>query len=150
MALIKRKAAHHEFEIVEEFEAGIELAGHETKALRSGMGSLEGAHIIIRGGEAFLVGMHVPAYQPANAPADYDPDRPRRLLLHKKEIGKLAGYERQKGLTIVPISVYNKNRNLKVLIAVAKGRKKEDKRRVIKEREEKRRMDREIKRGLAE
>ena len=145
MSLIEHKKARLNYEILEEYEAGMELLGHEVKSIRAGQGKLEGAHAIIRGGEAYLVGMFVPPYQPGNTAKDYDPGRTRKLLLTKKELAVLAGVEGQKGLTIVPLRVYNKGRTLKVLLGVAKGRKKYDKRAVLKERDTKREMDRTLK-----
>ncbi|MDB5225253.1 MAG: SsrA-binding protein SsrA-binding protein [Candidatus Adlerbacteria bacterium] len=145
MSLIEHKKARLNYEILEEFEAGLELLGHEVKSLRAGQGKLEGSHAIVRGGEAYIVGMHIPPYQAKNTPADYDPDRSRRLLLTKKELQQLADYESQKGLTIVPLKVYNKGRNLKVLVAAAKGRKEYDKRAVLKERDSKREIERTLK-----
>jgi SsrA-binding protein len=139
-----RKASFH-YEILETFEAGMELLGFEVKSLRGKKGSLEGAHVTIRGGEAYLIGMHIPPYQPANTPEEYDPARNRRLLLTKKEIGRLSGIERQKGLTIVPISVYNKNKKLKIMIAVARGKKKHDKREILKKRDAERHIARTLK-----
>ena len=144
MALIENKKVFFNYEILEKFEAGIELLGFEVKALRRGMGSLEGAHVVIRGGEAFMTGATVAPYQPNNTPADYDPKRNRRLLLTKEEIARLAGLESKLGLTIVPISVYNKGRKLKVEVASVRGKKKFDKRDTIKKRE----SDREIRRTL--
>jgi SsrA-binding protein len=140
--LISHKKARLEYEILEEFEAGLELLGFEVKALRKGQGKLEGAHIIIRGGEAFVVGMSIPPYQMKNTPDTYDPERTRKLLLTKKEIGGLAGSERQKGLTIVPLSVYNKNRKLKVRVALARGKKQRDKREDLKKKDTKRDIER--------
>jgi SsrA-binding protein len=135
MDLIQHKKARFDYEILEEFEAGIELIGLEVKSLRTSQAKLEGSHVIVRGGEAYVVGMVISPYQPTNTPEGYDPNRVRKLLLTKKEIEELAKYEGQKGLTIVPISVYNKGRNLKMRVAVARGRKKYDKREVIKKRE---------------
>ena len=103
--------------------------------------SLEGAFVIVRGGEAYLINANVPSYQPKNAPKDYDPLRNRKLLLTKKEISTLSGSEKI-NLTIVPISVYNKGRKIKVEIALVKGKKKYDKRESIKKRD----TDREIRR----
>ena len=147
-ALLQNKKVHFNYDILETFEAGMELFGFEVKSLRRREGSLEGSHISVRGNEAFLLGATIPPYQPKNTPTDYDPARNRRLLLTKKEISKLSGLESQKGLTIVPISVYNKNRKLKLEIGVARGKKKYDKRQTIKARESKRHIDREIKRSL--
>lgn len=145
MALIEHKKARLNYEILEEFEAGLELLGTEVKSLRAGQGKLEGSHAIVRGGEAYVVGMHIPPYQPKNTDKDYDPDRSRRLLLSKKEIMALQGYESQKGLTIVPLRVYNKGKVLKLLVAAARGRKAYDKRAVLKERDTKREIERTLK-----
>jgi SsrA-binding protein len=142
--LIEHKKARLNYEILEEFEAGLELLGGEVKALRGKLGKLEGSHVVVRGGEAYLVGASIPPYQPNNMEEDYDPERTRRLLLTKKELSRMAGFEGEKGLTIVPISVYNKGKLLKLRVAVARGRKKFDKRAVIKKRE----TDREIRRTL--
>lgn len=144
MSLISNKKAYFDYEILQKYEAGIELLGFEVKSLKGGQGSLLGAYIAVRGGEAFVVNMQIPPYQPANTPTNYDPLRTRRLLLTKKEISQLLGEEGQKGLTIVPLSVYNKGRKLKVEIAVVRGKKKYDKRQAIKKRD----SDREIRRSL--
>ncbi|HEY4519837.1 MAG TPA: SsrA-binding protein SmpB [Candidatus Paceibacterota bacterium] len=145
MALIENKRAHLEYTILEEFEAGVELLGTEVKSLRAKRGKLEGARILVRGGEAYLVGASIPAWQQANAPVKYDPERPRRLLLTQKEILQVAEAEGQKGLTIIPIRVYNKKRVLKLLLAIARGKKKEDKRQYLKERDWKRQIERTLK-----
>ena len=144
MALIKNKKAYFNYEILEKFEAGIKLLGFEVKSIKQGHGSLRGAYAIIKESEIFLVNAYIPPYQPANAPKDHDPYRERRLLLNKKEIARLVGFEKQKGLTIVPLSMYNKRGKIKVEIAVARGKKKHDKREVIKKRD----MEREIGRKL--
>ena len=145
MSLVQNKKAHFNYEILERYDAGIELFGPEVKALRDSHGSLEGAHVIVRGGEAYLIGMTIPPYQPGNTPKDYDPMRNRRLLLTKEQLAELAAKESAKGLTIVPISVYNKGRNLKVELAVVRGKKAYDKREVIKKREASRDVLRDIK-----
>mgnify|MGYP003394072034 CR=1 FL=1 len=145
MVLIRNKKAHLDYEFLEKIEAGLELKGFEVKSLREGRGNLEGARIIARGGEAYLTGATVPAWQAVNAPKDYDPARPRRLLLNPKEIAQVASAEGQKGLTIVPISVYNKGRNLKLEIAIARGKKKADRRQDIKKRDAKRSAERTLK-----
>ena len=145
MNLIEHKKARLEYETLEEYEAGIELFGWEVKSLRARHGKLEGSHIIVRNGEAYIVGMSIPPYQPANTPKGYDPERSRRLLLTKKELATLSGMEGQKGLTIIPISVYNKGDKLKMRIAVARGRKKYDKRAVLKKRDTEREMRRTLK-----
>ncbi|MEK9167762.1 MAG: SsrA-binding protein SmpB, partial [Patescibacteria group bacterium] len=135
MALIHNKKAGFNYEFLEKHEAGIKLLGFEVKALKNGQGSLEGAYVIVRGEEAFVVGMQIPPYQPANTPKNYDPMRPRKLLLAKKEIRALAGIEDKKGLTIVPVSVYNKKQKIKVEIAVGRGKKQYDKRESIKKKD---------------
>jgi SsrA-binding protein len=143
--LLQNKKAKLNYEILETFEAGIELFGYEVKSLRAKHGSLEGAHVVIRGGEAYLIGAHIPPYQQNNSPKQYDPYRNRKLLLNKKELAELVGVERQKGLTIVPISVYNKSSKLKLSIALVRGRKKYDKRDVLKKREINRTIERTLK-----
>lgn len=145
MALVEHKKAYFDYEILEEIEAGLELLGTEVRSLRAGRGKLEGAHIVARGGEAYLVGASIPPWQKANAPAGYDDERSRRLLLSQKEIARVASAEGEKGLTIVPISVYNKGRKLKLKIGIARGKKKIDKRHQIKARDEKRRIERTLK-----
>ena len=140
--LIDNGKIHFDYEIVESFEAGIELLGFEVKAIRAKKGSLEGSHVIVRGGEAYAVNMFVPPYQENNTPQDYDARRNRKLLLSREEIRKLADLESGKGLTIVPIKVYNKGTVLKLSIGVVRGKKKYDKRESIKKRE----TDRDIRR----
>lgn len=145
MALIENQKASFDYSFVEKMEAGLELYGYEVKSLRGGQGSLKGARVVARGGEAYLVGASIPAWQVANAPKSYDPERPRRLLLSRKEIAHISSAEGEKGLTIVPISVYSKGRCLKLSIAIARGKKKQDKRHSIRSREEKRRIQRTLK-----
>ena len=145
MATVQNKRVGFDYTILEEIEAGLELFGFEVKSLRAGHGSLKGARVVARAGEAYLVGATIPAFQPANAPKSYDPERTRKLLLSIKEIAHVAAAEGEKGLTIVPIKVYNKGRNLKLLIAIAKGKKQQDKRQSIKSRDEKRSIDRTLK-----
>jgi len=142
---IDYKKARFDYEILEKFEAGIELLGFEVKSIKGNHGSLDGSYVIVRGGEAYVMNMFVPPFQENNTPADYEPRRNRRLLLGKKEIKRLADMELGKGLTIVPISVYNKNKLLKVTIAVVRGKKKFDKRESIKKRETDRTVRREFK-----
>ena len=153
--LIENGKATFNYEIGEKLDAGIELFGFEVKALRAKHGSLEGAHVTIRGGEAFLIGASIPAYQPKNTPADYQPERNRRLLLTKKEISELSGgaggkksvaaVRKGKDLTIIPLLVYSIGRKIKVKIGLATGKKKFDKRETIKRRETDRDLRREFK-----
>ena len=145
MPLISNRKAHFNYEILEKFEAGIELLGLEVKSLKASQGSLEGAHVVVRGGEAYIVNMNIPPYQPSNTPKDYEPLRNRRLLLTKKEIEELSKEENKKGLTIVPLSVYNKGRKLKLEIALVRGKKQFDKRETIKKRD----TEREVRRSFA-
>ena len=145
MNLIEHKKARGDYEILEEFEAGLELLGLEVKSLRARHGKLEGSHVVIRGGEAYIVGMTIAPYQPGNTAKEYESGRTRKLLLTHKEISSLASYEGQKGLTIVPLSVYNKGNVLKLRIAVARGRKKYDKRALLKKRDTEREIDRTLK-----
>lgn len=134
-----------DYETLEKYEAGIELLGSEVKSVRGGHMSLEGAFVIVRGGEVFLINANIPPYQMKNTPVDYDQLRNRKLLLTKKEIVELAQSEKNKSLTIVPISVYNKNRKIKIEIALVRGKKKHDKRETIKKRETDREIRREFK-----
>ena len=144
MSLIDNKRASFDYSIMETMEAGLELFGFEVKSLRAGNGSLKGARVVARGGEAYLVGATIPPWQQANAPASYDPERSRRLLLSKKQIAQVLSAESEKGLTIIPLSVYNKGRNLKLEIAIARGKKAHDKRESIKKRD----TDRDIRRAF--
>lgn len=145
MALINHKRAHFDFEILETFEAGLSLLGTEVKSVRGGQGKLEGAYVIIRGKEAFLVGASIPAFQKKNVSASYDAERPRKLLLTQKEITLLELKSEKQGLTIVPIKLYNKGSKLKLEIAIARGKKKQDKREQIKKRDVGRDIERTLK-----
>lgn len=135
MLLVEYKKAGLRFAPIETFTAGIELYGHEVKALRNKLGSLEGARVVVRGGEAFLVGMTIPPYQTKNTPESYDPERPRRLLLTKKELAQLGAEESKKGLTIVPFEVYSVGRLVKAKIGIARGKGKADRREDLKKRD---------------
>ena len=145
MTLITNKKAHFSYEILERYESGIELLGIEVKAVRLKRGSLEGSHVTVRGGEAYIIGMTIEPYQAGNTPKGHEPTRNRRLLLTKKEIAELSSHESKKGLTIVPLGVYNKYRKIKVEIAVVKSKKTHDKRETLKKRESERDVMREIK-----
>jgi SsrA-binding protein len=145
MNLLENSRAGFDYEILEKLEAGLDLYGHEVKSLRNKLGSLKGARVVARGGEAYLVGATIPAWQLANAPKGFDAERPRRLLLNKKEIVHIASAESEKGLTIIPLSIYNKQRHLKLSLAIVRGKKVHDKRATIREREEKRRIQRTLK-----
>ncbi len=147
MALISHKRARYDYDILDTYEAGISLFGTEVKSLRGGQGKLDGAYVVIRGGEALLVGASIPPFQQKNAPGDYDPERARTLLLTAKQLVELEQKSEKQGLTIVPLSLYNKGRLLKLEIAVARGKKKTDKRQSIMKRETDRNIRRELKRG---
>lgn len=141
---IEHKKAYFNYEILDTYEAGIELLGFEVKSVKAHQGSLEGAHVIVRGGEAYIVGMHISPYQVKNTAESYDPVRTRKLLLSKKQIAELGDKEGTKGLTIIPLSLYSKNSRIKVAVGVARGKKKFDKRETIKKRD----TDRDIRREL--
>ena len=144
--LAENKKAHFDYEILEDYEAGIELLGLEVKSLRTRGAILDGSYVTIRGGEAYIMQMGIPPYQPSNTPDGYDPLRIRRLILSKEEIRELADVDNGKGLTIVPIRVYTKGPKVKIAIGVARGKKTFDKREAIKKRD----TDREIRRTLKE
>jgi len=140
------KKARFDYEFLETFEAGISLFGHEVKSVRANRADLTGAYVVVRGKEAFLVNATIQPYQIANMQEkSYDPDRLRKLLLNKKELGILEKEENKKGLTLVPISLYNKGRNIKLSFAIARGKKQTDKREKIKERDSKRDIARTLK-----
>jgi len=142
---LSNKKAHFDFEILKTYEAGLVLSGHEVKSIRTGKGKLTGGHVIVRGGEAYVTGMSINAYQPLNTPKNYDPERPRKLLLSKKELAELEQHTETERLTAIPIKLYNHGRNIKLEIAVARGKKKHDKRESLKERDSKRDIERTLK-----
>jgi SsrA-binding protein len=143
--LITNKRATFDFEILEIFEAGVSLLGTEVKSLRGGQGKLDGAHIIIRGKEAFLVNASIPPYQKANARKDFDAERVRKLLLTQKEIQALERDGEKQGLTIIPMKWHSVGAKIKLQIALARGKKKQDKRESIKARDVQRDIAREVK-----
>ncbi|HEX8591418.1 MAG TPA: SsrA-binding protein SmpB [Candidatus Paceibacterota bacterium] len=145
MSLIENKKARLRYTVLETFQAGIELSGAEVKALRRKQGKLDGSRVIVRAGEAFVLGMQIPPYQPGNTPAGYEPERTRRLLLTSREIAELGDAEERKGLTIVPLEVYNNGRYVKVRVAIVRGKGKADKRETLKLKDAKREMDRALK-----
>ena len=145
--LAHNRKAGFDYEILDRSEAGIELFGYEVKSVRAKHASLDGAHVTVRGGEAYLIGASITPLQPKNAPEGFDDRRNRRLLLNKKEIAELAARGEQRGLTIVPISMYNKGRTIKVEIAVVRGKKQFDKRETLKKRESDRDVFRDLKGG---
>lgn len=145
MSYANNKRAHFDFDILETIEAGLVLLGTEVKSVRAGRAKLDGGYVVVRGGEAYLVGASVPAWQPANASKQYDPERPRKLLLKEKELLKVERDTDKQGLTAVALSLYNSGRNIKLSIGIAKGKKKADKRESIKARDVKREIERTLK-----
>ena len=141
---VNRKALF-DYEILETYEAGIELRGFEVKSVRAGHMQIAGAFVHIRRDEAWLVNTSIPPYQNANTPSDYDPARPRRLLLHRRELTELIGKSSQKGLTLSVLRVYAKGPRIKVAFGLARRKKRHDKRERIREREDARKIDRALK-----
>src|ERR671932_2741436 len=139
------RQASHRYHLLEKWEAGIQLQGSEVKSLRDGGVQLKDAYAALADGEVWLHNMHIAPYKPA-ARENHDPERPRKLLLHRREIERLIGKTAERGLTLVPTRVYFKGPNAKVELALARGRQRHDKRRAIREREQRR----EIERALAE
>lgn len=138
--LALNKKANFDYQILKIFEAGLVLFGHEVKSLRLGQVNLKGAYISFktnkkRDDEAYLVGAYFSLYKPAGQIEGYKPDRPRKLLLKKKEIDYLVGKKQEKGLTVIPIKVYTKGSFIKLEIAVVKGKKTFDKREDLKKRD---------------
>ncbi|MFH0712429.1 MAG: SsrA-binding protein SmpB [Candidatus Jorgensenbacteria bacterium] len=132
--LALNKRAGFDYEILEKFKAGIELTGHEAKSIKMGRINIAGSHAIIRGGELYVLGMEVPSFQPGNAPTDYDPKRTKKLLMNREEINYLIG-KLEANLTLVPLRVYTDRGLVKVELGLGRGRKKKDKRELIKKRE---------------
>jgi SsrA-binding protein len=145
MVLIQNREAFHHYEILERFNAGIELEGFEVKSLFSGKGSLKGSYVSYIGKELFLKNFYLHPYQEKNIPKNYNSSRDRKLLLKRKEINYLLNKIKQPGLTIIPLKIYNQNRLIKVEIALAKGLKKYEKREKIKKREFQRQKERFLK-----
>ena len=138
------RRARHDYHLTDRVEAGIVLAGTEVKALRDGKATLQQSYAEVRDGEAWLVGLHIPEYGAGNR-ANHEPDRPRKLLLHRREIDRLYGQVREKGLTLVPTRLYFKEGRVKVELALARGKDVRDKRRAVADREAKRDLERALK-----
>ncbi|MBP0980518.1 MAG: SsrA-binding protein SmpB [Oscillospiraceae bacterium] len=138
------RAARHEYFVLETYEAGIELYGTEIKSIRNGSVNLKESWADIQNGEVFINGMHISPYEKGNI-FNKDPFRVRKLLLHKKEINKLAGKIKQEGLTLIPLSLYFKKQYVKVELGLCKGKKLYDKRETIAKRDAKRDIDRAMK-----
>lgn len=143
--LAYNKRANFDYEISETFEAGLVLFGHEVKSVKTGHISLKGAFVTNKQGkksipELYLTNAHIPLYKRANPDTIYDPDRPRKLLVHKRQIEKLIGKKQEQGLTLVPIKIYTKHNLIKLEFGIGRGKKKFDKREDIKKRDVERNM----------
>lgn len=128
------KRAGFDYEILEKFEVGIVLTGHEAKSVKMGRLNIVSAHALVKNSEVFIIGMEIPSFQPKNAPADYEPGRTRKLLLKKEEIKHLFG-KTQTGLTLIPLKIYTDHGLIKLSLGLGRGRKKQDKRELLKKRE---------------
>lgn len=142
--LAENRKARHDYFIEEAMEAGIELVGTEVKSIRSGKANLKDSYAEVRNGEIYICNMHISPYEQGNI-FNRDPLRNRRLLLHKSEINRLAGFIAQQGYTLVPLSLYLKNGRIKVNLAVVRGKKNYDKRDAMLEKAAKRDIDRQMK-----
>ena len=139
------RQASHRYHLLEKWECGLVLQGTEVKALRDGKAQIKDGYASVRDGEVWLHNVHIPPYGPASR-ENHEPERPRKLLMHKREIDRLIGKTREKGLTLVPTRLYFSDGRAKVEIALARGKDVGDKRQAIKEREMKREMERAIRR----
>ena len=140
----QNKKAFHDYFVLDRYEAGIELCGTEVKSIRAGQLNLKDSYAQVRDGELLLFGMHVSPYAQGNI-FNHDPDRPKRLLLHKREINKLHALVKQDGYALIPLSVYFKDARVKVEVGVCKGKKNYDKREDAAKRDAKREIDRAMK-----
>ena len=140
----QNRKAHHDYYVEEKYEAGIELAGTEVKSVRAGTLNLKDSYCSVKDGELFVHGMHISPYEKGNI-FNKDPVRPRRLLMHKREIRKLHALVKQDGYTLVPLSVYFKDARVKVEVGLCKGKKNYDKRDAAAQRDAKREIDRVMK-----
>jgi SsrA-binding protein len=141
------RRARQKFELLDRFECGIELLGTEVKALREGKAQLGDAYAVIERGEVWLRNAHIPPYAPAST-ANHDPERPRKLLLHRHEIERLVGRSQRRGLTLIPTRIYFKGPWAKVELALARGKEHRDRRRQIRDRDVQREVEREHRRRL--
>jgi len=140
----ENKKAGFDYEMLEKFEAGIVLFGQEVKSIKTGHINLSGSYVSLNTGEPFLLGVKVPPYQPNNAGADYNTERQRKLLLNKKEIDYLIGKTKTKGFSLIPLKIYDNNGRIKLEFALAKGKRKYDKKEKIKGRDVEREVNREL------
>ena len=139
--IARNRQASYKYNFLEKWEAGLQLQGSEVKSLRNGGVQLKDAYATVRDGEVWLHNMHVAPYAPASR-ENHEPERPRKLLLHKREIERLIGRTSEKGLTLVPTRLYWKNGRAKVEIALARGKNVQDKRRYLKEKDARREIER--------
>ncbi|MEP6909938.1 MAG: SsrA-binding protein SmpB [Actinomycetota bacterium] len=142
--IAENRKARHDYQLLERFEAGIVLTGSEVKSLRAGRVSLQQSYADVREGEAWLIGAHIDTYDQAGI-QNHEPERDRKLLLHRRELDSLYGKVREKGLTLVPTRLYFKNGRAKVELALARGKEQRDKRRDIAKRESDRQIERALK-----
>ncbi|MCA1932284.1 MAG: SsrA-binding protein SmpB [Calditerrivibrio sp.] len=142
--LSQNRKAYHDYEIEETYEAGIVLTGTEVKSCKNGQVNLKDSHIRISNGEAFLLNAHISPYEQGNY-TNHEPTRTRKLLLHKREINKLAGKSQEKGLALIPLKIYLVKNRIKVEIALAKGRKSHDKRDEIRKKDMEKEFSRDFK-----
>jgi SsrA-binding protein len=142
--IVDNRRARHDYHLLERVEAGLVLTGTEVKSLRDGRASLRQAYAEIRDGEAWLVGAHISVYEGGNR-ENHDPDRDRKLLLHRREVDSLAGKVRERGLTLVPTKLYFRDGRAKVELALARGKELHDKRRDLVRRDAQREMERALK-----
>ena len=142
--IAENRRARHDYHLLERFEAGLVLTGTEVKSLREGHATLQRAFADVRGGEVWLVGAHIPEYAQGNL-ANHDPDRDRKLLLHRREIASLVGKVQERGLTLIPTRLYWKDGRAKVEVALARGKETRDKRRDIADRDARRQIERALK-----
>jgi len=142
--IVDNRRARHDYHLTDRVEAGLVLTGTEVKALRDGKATLQQAYADVRDGEGWLVGLHIPEYGQGNR-ANHDPDRPRKLLLHRRELDRMYAQAREKGMTLVPTRLYFKDGRVKVEVALAKGKELRDKRRDVADRDAKRQIERAMK-----
>jgi len=140
----ENKKAGFDYEVLERFQAGMVLFGQEVKSIKTGHINLSGSYVAVRDNEVFLLGVKVPAYQPNNAGGSYNEERQKKLLLNKKEIDYLAGKTKTKGFSLIPLKIYDNNGRIKLEFALAKGKRKFDKKEKIKKRDVQREIAREL------
>ena len=141
----QNKKAGFDYEVLEKYEAGLVLQGQEVKSIKTGHMHLSGSYVVIRNAQPELIGAKVPPYQPKNTPPDYNPEQSRKLLLNKKEIDYLMGKVNERGFSLIPLKVYEQHGRIKLEFALAKGKKKFDKKEQIKKRDVERDIRREFK-----